>query len=111
MIRTSGMSSALVSPSGLLRQSAAAAGRRTRWLDVAATLLAVLIVGGPALFTDNGFNYDFVNHLWLVSVQQHAIATHLSPTYFVNAAPIGVYSRTSRFTVARFMSLPAAWPR
>ncbi|MGP0053505.1 MAG: hypothetical protein ACLPZR_32335 [Solirubrobacteraceae bacterium] len=61
------------------------------WGDAVATALAVVIVGGPALFTNNGFAYDFTNHLWLVWVQEHAISARLAPTYFVNASVVGVF--------------------
>ena len=54
-------------------------------------LLAVLVIGGPALFTRDGFSDDFTNHLWLVWVQERAISQHLGPTYFVNAAGLGVF--------------------
>lgn len=59
--------------------------------DVAGTLIAVLVVGGPALFTNNGFFYDYTNHLWLVWVQEQAISQHLSPTYFVSAPNVGIF--------------------
>lgn len=58
---------------------------------MAGVLLAMLVIGGPALFTRNGFNYDFTNHLWLVSVQEQAIAHHLAPTYYLNAPAFGVF--------------------
>lgn len=64
---------------------------RSRLIQAGAVLLAVLIVGGPAIFTQNGFASDFTNHLWLVWIQEHAISGHLAPTYFVNASPLGVF--------------------
>jgi hypothetical protein len=59
--------------------------------DVALVLVAVLVLGGPALFTLNGFGLDYTNHLWLVSVQTQAIQTHLSPTYFLDAPQVGIF--------------------
>jgi hypothetical protein len=65
---------------------------RPRWTwDGLALTLAVLIIGGPALFTADGFAYDFTNHLWLVWVQEQAISHHVAPTYFVNAPEVGVF--------------------
>jgi len=51
----------------------------------------MLVIGGPALFTRNGFMYDFTNHLWLVSVQEQAFSEHLAPTYFLNAPMVGAF--------------------
>jgi hypothetical protein len=62
--------------------------------DWPAIIAAVLVVGGPALFTSDGFALDFTNHLWLVSVQEHAIAHWGVPTYFLNA----VSSQSPPFT-------------
>jgi hypothetical protein len=59
--------------------------------DVALVLVAVLVVGGPVLFTFNGFGFDLTNHLWLVSVQTQAIEAHLTPTYFLNAPKVGLF--------------------
>jgi hypothetical protein len=64
---------------------------RWRLGDIGAITVAVLVVGSPALFTKNGFAYDFTNHLWLVWVQEHAISAHLFPTYFTNTAANGVF--------------------
>ena len=51
----------------------------------------MLVIGGPALFTRNGFMYDFTNHLWLVSVQEQAFSRHLVPTYYLNAPVVGAF--------------------
>ncbi len=51
----------------------------------------MLLVGSPALFTQDGFGIDFTNHLWLVWVQQQAISHHLLPTYLVNAPRVGAF--------------------
>jgi hypothetical protein len=59
--------------------------------DAAGVLLAVLVIGGPALFTHNGFMYDFTNHLWLVSAQEQAWSRNLAPTYFLSAPAFGVF--------------------
>jgi hypothetical protein len=61
------------------------------WGHALATSAAVLIVGGPSIFTRNGFMEDYTNHLWLVWVQAHAIAHHLVPTYFIDAPVVGVF--------------------
>jgi hypothetical protein len=61
------------------------------WGDVAGVALAMLVIGGPALFTRNGFMYDFTNHLWLVSVQEQAFSRHLVPTYYLNAPAVGAF--------------------
>lgn len=57
---------------------------------MAVTVVACLVVAGPALFTRNGFGLDFTNHLWLSWVQQQAISAHGAPTYFVSASPVGI---------------------
>ena len=59
-------------------------GSLSRW-DWLAIAVAAVVVGGPALFTGNGFAPDFTNHLWAVSVQAHAISRGIVPTYFLNA--------------------------
>jgi hypothetical protein len=61
------------------------------WGDVAGIGLAMLVIGGPALFTRNGFMYDFTNHLWFVFVQEQAISRHLVPTYYLNAPVVGAF--------------------
>lgn len=66
-------------------------GRRTV-LDAIGVLAAVLLVGGPALFTKDGFALDFTNHLWLVSVQQRAIQHNLIPTLFLNTPTQGAFN-------------------
>jgi hypothetical protein len=58
--------------------------------DALAALVVTLVIGGPALFTRNGFMFDFTNHLWLVYVQDVAISHHLLPTYFISTAGNGV---------------------
>ena len=58
---------------------------------MAAGVVAVLVIGGPAVFTHNGFAVDFTNHLWLVWVQEAAIAQHATPTYFISAPAAGVF--------------------
>jgi hypothetical protein len=57
---------------------------RTSWLDALAVAAAALVVGMPALLTYDGFMYDYTNHLWLVWVQGHAIASGGVPTYFLH---------------------------
>jgi hypothetical protein len=65
---------------------------RAVWVvDVAAGAIAILVIGGPVLFTNDGFAVDFTNHLWLVWVQEAAIAHHATPTYFVSAPAVGVF--------------------
>ena len=54
-------------------------------------MLATLVIGGPALFTNNGFMYDFTNHLWFVYVQEQAISAHLVPTYYLNVPLVGAF--------------------
>jgi hypothetical protein len=61
------------------------------WADGIVVVVATLVVGGPLLFTRNGFSWDFTNNLWLVWVQAKAIGQHDVPTYFVNAPPLGVF--------------------
>lgn len=51
----------------------------------------MLVIGGPALFTRDGFMYDFTNHLWLVSVQDQAWSNHLAPTYYLGAPAFGAF--------------------
>lgn len=65
--------------------------RRTL-LDVVGVLVAVMVVGGPALFTKDGFALDFTNHLWLVSVQQQAIQHNVVPTLFINTPTQGAFN-------------------
>lgn len=50
-----------------------------------AGLAAVLLVCSPLLFTDRGFGLDFMNSLWLGSVQAHTVV-HAGwfPSYFTN---------------------------
>lgn len=79
--------------------SAAATGALSR-TDWAVTALVVLIVGAPAIFTRNGYALDFMNHLWLVSVQEHAIAHGLVPTYFINAVSPAPHPYTAPTTTA-----------
>ena len=74
----------------ILARANSAAGT-TRWIDAGAIALAMLLVGGPLVFTRNGFGADFTNHLWLAWVQQKAISQHLVPTYFLNARINGVF--------------------
>jgi hypothetical protein len=62
-----------------------------RWLDAAGVVLAALVVGGPLIFSHDGFAPDFTNHLWLTWVQSQAISTHLTPTYFLSAPAVGVF--------------------
>lgn len=64
---------------------------RMPWCDLAVMAVVLLVIGGPAIFTSNGFGDDFTNHLWLVWVQSRAISQHLTPTYFVNAPAVGVF--------------------
>lgn len=52
---------------------------------------AVLVVAAPMLFTRSGFAIDFTNHLWLSWVEGTELARAGHPTYFVNAAGIGVF--------------------
>jgi hypothetical protein len=52
-------------------------------IDFAISALAVLLIASPVLFTNNGFSPDFLNAIWLVGRQQHAIAAHLHPTLFL----------------------------
>jgi hypothetical protein len=59
--------------------------------DGLAVALAALVVMSPAIFTDNGFMDDWTNALWFVWLQQHAISSHLVPTYFVHANGLGVF--------------------
>ncbi len=66
-------------------------GSRRRLADGIGIVLAVLVVGGPALLTQNGFELDFTNHLWLVFVQERSISAHLVPAYFIDAPSVGVF--------------------
>jgi hypothetical protein len=59
--------------------------------DLLATVAVAVVIGGPSLFTANGFYTDYTNHLWLVWVQQHAISAHLAPTYFISAPKVGIF--------------------
>ncbi len=74
-------------------RSRLAGGSRSwgRWSDLGALAIVLVVIGGPALFTRNGFSYDFTNHLWLVWVQEQAISHHLAPAYFVDAPKLGVF--------------------
>lgn len=60
------------------------------WSNALAVIVATLTVGGPLMFTRNGFAGDLTNHLWLVWVQATAISRHGVPTYFINAPKVGV---------------------
>jgi hypothetical protein len=62
----------------------AGTGALSRW-DWLVTVFVVLLVGAPLILTSNGYALDFMNHLWLIDVQEHAIAHGLVPTYFLNA--------------------------
>ncbi len=59
--------------------------------DALVTLVVALVVGGPALFTHNGFGFDYTNHMWMVWVQEQAISQHLLPTYFINTPSTGIF--------------------
>jgi hypothetical protein len=59
--------------------------------DAAGVAAAAFVIGGPALLTRDGFMVDFTTHMWLVSIQEHAISAHLTPAYFVNAPGLGVF--------------------
>jgi hypothetical protein len=73
--------------------------------DSLATLVVAVVVAGPAIFTHNGFAFDYTNHLWLVWVQEQAISQHLAPTYFVNAPATGIFYPVFMFYGATLYAL------
>ncbi len=69
--------------------------------DALVTLVVALVVGGPALFTHNGFGFDYTNHMWMVWVQEQAISQHLLPTYFINTPSTGIFYPLTCSTAVR----------
>lgn len=59
--------------------------------DTLVTLVVAIVIGGPAIFTHNGFGFDYTNHMWMVWVQEQAISRHLVPTYFLNTSSTGIF--------------------
>jgi len=82
---------------GWLRRVAPSSERRClalkapQLLDLAIGLGVIFIVSAPALFTRSGFVDDWVNHLWLSTLQEHAISATGHPSLFFNAEPMGVF--------------------
>ena len=62
-----------------------------KWADVLITCFAALVVLGPAFVSSNGVSPDFVNHLWLVRIQQQAFNLHAWPSYFASTSATGVF--------------------
>lgn len=56
--------------------------------DFATIIVVALLVGLPGLLS-RGFTPDFVNHQWLVWVQDHAITAHGGPSYFLHTGEGG----------------------
>lgn len=65
--------------------------RLQRLADPLIALGVALVICSPAIFTHNGFAFDYTNHMWLVWVQEQAISHHLLPTYFVNSSATGIF--------------------
>ncbi len=59
--------------------------------DALVTLVVAIVIGGPAIFTHNGFGFDYTNHMWMVWAQEDAISRHLLPTYFLNTPSTGIF--------------------
>ncbi len=77
-------------------------------VDVAIATLAVLLIASPMLFTHNGFAPDFTNDLWLSGYQQHAIATYLHPTLFLQTQKFGVFDPLFAFYGGTLFALTGA---
>jgi hypothetical protein len=60
-------------------------------IDLAIATLAIILIASPLLFTSDGFFPDFTNSLWMAGYQQHVIAAHLHPTFFMHTEQGGVF--------------------
>jgi hypothetical protein len=76
-------------------------------IDLAIATLAVLLIASPVLFTSKGFSPDFINAIWIVGRQQHAIAAHLHPTLFLQTQQ-GVFSPEFAFFGGTLFALTGA---
>jgi hypothetical protein len=64
---------------------------RASLLDVLATVLVVVIVTAPTLFTSSGFSLDFTNHLWISWAAGRALVESGHPSFFLNTTDLGVF--------------------
>jgi hypothetical protein len=69
----------------------------TRRLDILLTIVVVLIVTAPLLFTNSGFGVDFTNHMWLAWIAGKALVQAGHPSYFMNAEGLGAFYPTFAF--------------
>jgi hypothetical protein len=53
--------------------------------------VVLLLLTAPALFTNNGFVDDWVNHLWLTWMQSREITATGHPSLFLNVEPLGAF--------------------
>ncbi len=89
-------------------QGAAARLPRAGVVHVAIATLAVLLIASPMLFTHDGFAPEFTTAIWLVGYQQHAIATYLHPTLFLQTQQVGIFDPLFAFYGATLFALTGA---